>query len=86
MALRADLKQWAKLGAIARLKEIDAEIASISRAFPDLRGQRSGPPVASSGGRRKRKRFSAAGKRAISNGIRKYWARRKANEATVTAR
>ena len=74
------VNQWAKLGATARLKEIQEELAAIYRAFPDLKGQRSLAPIAPAG-RQKRKRFSAEGKRAISEGMRKYWARRKANAA-----
>ncbi len=70
MARRADLNQWAKLGATARLKEILEELASIYRVFPELRGRRNLKP-ASWGGRRKRARFSAEGKNAISEGLRK---------------
>lgn len=81
-----DKNQWAKLGAAARLKEIQEELAAIYRAFPDLRGQRGAATGVSSGGRQKRKRFSAAGKAAISEGMRKYWARRKAKAAKAAAK
>src|SRR5512145_3281799 len=81
MARTVDVNQWAKLGAAARLKEIQEELASIYRAFPELRGQRGATAGALSGGRQKRKRFSASGKAAISEGMRKYWARRKAKAA-----
>ena len=77
MARTVDVNQWAKLGATARLKEIQDELDSIYRAFPDLKGQRSLASGRSSRGR-KRARFSAEGKAAISEGMRKYWARRKA--------
>ena len=80
MARTVDVNQWAKLGAAARLKEIQEELASIYMAFPELKGQRSLAPTASSRGR-KRARFSAEGKAAISEGMRKYWARRKAKAA-----
>ena len=83
MARTVDVNQWAKLGAAARLREIQEELASIYRAFPELRGQR-GLKTGTSGGR-KRKRFSAAGKAAISEGMRKYWARRKAKAAKAAA-
>lgn len=79
MARTVDVNQWAKLGAAARLKEIQEELASIYKAFPGLKGQRSLAPSASP--RRKRARFSAEGKAAISEGMRKYWARRKAKAA-----
>jgi hypothetical protein len=81
MARTADVNQWAKLGAFARLKEINEELAAIYRAFPDLKGQRSLAAGPSTGGGQKRKRFSAEGKAAISEGMRKYWARRKAKAA-----
>lgn len=86
MARTVDVNQWAKLGAAARLKEIQEELASIYRAFPELRGQRGATAGALSGGRQKRKRFSAAGKAAISEGMRKYWARRKAKAAKAAAK
>jgi ABC-type branched-subunit amino acid transport system ATPase component len=86
MARTVDVNQWAKLGAAARLKEIQEELASIYQAFPELRGKRGFTAVASSGGRQKRKRFSAAGKAAISEGMRKYWARRKAKAAKAAAK
>ena len=86
MARTVDVNQWAKLGAAARLREIQEELASIYRAFPELKGQRSLATVASAGGRQKRKRFSAAGKAAISEGMRKYWARRKAKAAKAAVK
>ena len=86
MARPADVNQWAKLGATARLKEIQDELAAIYRAFPELRGQRGPATGAKASGRQKRKRFSAAGKAAISEGMRKYWARRKAKAAKAAAR
>ena len=86
MAQTVNVNQWAKLGAAARLKEIQEELGSIYRAFPDLKGQRSLATGASAGGRQKRKRFSAAGKAAISEGMRKYWARRKAKAAKAAGK
>ena len=85
MARTVDVNQWAKLGAAARLKEIQDELAAIYRAFPELKGQRGSSTAATSSGRQKRKRFSAAGKAAISEGMRKYWARRKAKAAKAAA-
>lgn len=72
-------KRWALVGAEARLKEVQAEIAEIFRIFPELRdgvrrGASAGTPVRS-------RRFSPKGKAAISEGMRKYWARRKAAAA-----
>ena len=78
MARTKNVDQWAKLGATVRLKEIQEELAAIYRAFPDLKAKRRLAPNASSDGRKKRGRFSAEGRKAISEGMRKYWARRKA--------
>jgi hypothetical protein len=78
----ADLqRKWALAGAQARLRELHAELADIYRVFPDLK--RSGTTAAAAapeGGGRKRQ-FSSKGKAAISEGMRKYWARRKAQAA-----
>jgi hypothetical protein len=59
---------------MARLKEIQDELAAIYRAFPELRGR----GASAGASHRRRKQFSVEGKAAISEGMRKYWARRKA--------
>ena len=73
---------WARRGAEARLIEIDIERAAILRSFPDLRrGQRSTalkPDVDALG--RRRRTISAEGKKRMSEGMRKYWAKRRASE------
>jgi hypothetical protein len=66
------------VGAETRLKEVQAEIAEIYRVFPELR---SGRRISADGGAPKTRQFSAKGKAAISEGMRKYWARRKAAAA-----
>jgi hypothetical protein len=74
-----DLQQkWARAGAEARLREAQTEIDEIFRAFPDLRSGRGSGSQAGTG---KKRIFSAKGKAAISEGMRKYWARRKAKAA-----
>lgn len=80
MAKSADVqRKWALVGAETRLKEVQAEIAEIYRVFPELRsGSRA---VASPGAGTKNRQFSSKGKAAISEGMRKYWARRKAAAA-----
>lgn len=68
---------WVSLGASVRLKEVEQERAEILRAFPHLK-----KPATAGGlepvGRKKRRRLSAAARQAMSAGMRKYWARRKA--------
>lgn len=82
MAKSADVqRKWALVGAEARLKEVQAEIAEIYEVFPELRfGNRSAAPLSPAPATRTRQ-FSPKGKAAISDGMRKYWARRKAAAA-----
>ena len=73
-------RQWAKRGAAARLVEIDAERAAILKAFPELKA--GGAGVAAAPGRRRQ--ISAAARRAMSAGMRRYWARRKSQGKHAT--
>jgi hypothetical protein len=69
-------REWAKIGASSRLQELELERAVILKAFPELRhGRLAGT---SQVGRRK---LSAAARRKLSAGMRKYWARRRAQAA-----
>jgi hypothetical protein len=73
-------RQWARIGAAVRLQAIEQERAAILQAFPEMRHARmlsmrnvtAGPAAQPS------RRFSAAARRRMSAGMRKYWARRKA--------
>ena len=78
MAKRSNFqREWALRGAGARLAELSAESAAILRAFPELK--RAGAAAKIAGGRtsRPRRTITAAGRRAMSAGMRRYWARRK---------
>jgi hypothetical protein len=93
---REELQRLARLGARARLDELQREEAAIRRAFPDLfgRGRGTGNRVGQAGGRtvgenddanaprrRKRSSMSAAARKAVSERMKKYWAgRRKDNK------
>jgi hypothetical protein len=66
-------QQWAKLGASIRLAEMRREEAEILRAFPDF-----GRLKANSASPHKKRKLSAKARRAMSAGMRKYWAKRKA--------
>jgi hypothetical protein len=77
-AQRKDL--WVSLGASVRLQELDQERAEILRAFPHLRKGRMAARLDTVAPRRRRK-ISAAAREAMSEGMRKYWARRKARGA-----
>jgi hypothetical protein len=68
-------KELERLGAQARLAELQSEIAAIRRAFPGLgRGRQ---PAAKAAPRRRRSRMSAANRRAVSIRMKKYWAERR---------
>ena len=81
---RDELQRLARLGARARLEELQNEEAAIRRAFPDLfgrgRGRRAAiaaPAAAPAAGRRKRRGMSAAARKAVSLRMKKYWAERR---------
>jgi len=84
---RSREREWALKGAGARLIEIGQEREAILRAFPELRraGGRERGVIERErtvvGGRRTRPKLTAAAKRKLSAGMRKYWARRKAQAA-----
>jgi hypothetical protein len=83
---KVDLREYARLGAQARVAQLNAELAEIYRTFPGLRSGRGGAgrtaPAESAATRmRRRKPMSAAQRRAVSQRMKKYWAaRRKENE------
>jgi len=67
--------QFARLGAMARLQQIDRERASILAAFPDLKRKGALSSLGTTG--IPKRKVSAAARRAMSEGMRKFWARRK---------
>ena len=82
---RSPKEEWARVGAFVRLKELDLERAAILAAFPDLGSGRvlrsvvaGSAPSAKAGGRRRRRKLSAEARARMSEGMRKYWARRRA--------
>jgi hypothetical protein len=70
---KSNLRHLAMMGAAARLNELDRERGTILRMFPSLRMRGSSPPA---GGPVRRP--SAAARRAMSEGMRRFWAKRKA--------
>jgi hypothetical protein len=73
-------REWARLGARTRLSELRQEIADILAAYPEFRRE-SDSTVPTRGPRRQ---ISAAARRAMSAGMRRFWARRKAKAAAST--
>jgi hypothetical protein len=89
-----ELRRLAKLGAAARLEQLRAEEAAIRAAFPDLtgrgpRGRRAGAaavaPLSAASGRRRRPAMTAAGRKAVSERMRKYWAERRKTKTAAKA-
>ena len=78
MLTTAKTREWARLGAGARLQQIEQERSLILREFPELK--RAGGSLGLLN-RAPRRKLSAAAKRKLSAGMRKYWARRKAQAA-----
>lgn len=81
MATRSLEREWARRGALSRLQEIDRERAAIFASFPDLRHAKAPVSANPGGAAPKRRTMSAAAKRSMSAGMRRYWAKRKAAEA-----
>ena len=75
-------RQWARIGAAVRLEALERERAAILQAFPEMRRTRmlAVRDLNGSAPGDLPRRFSAAARRRMSAGMRKYWARRKAQE------
>jgi hypothetical protein len=91
---RVEVKRLALIGAQSRLDALNAEIASIHRAFPELsrgRAASAGTAVGNDtprkgrGGRKRNWNMSDAQKRAVSERMKKYWASRRKEKATKAA-
>lgn len=68
--------EFARLGAIARLQQIEKERAAILASFPELR-KRGAMIAFGAVVPQPRRKVSAAARRAMSEGMRRFWARRK---------
>ena len=81
-----ELLRLARLGAEARLVQIQREMKSLLKAFPALvapapRAPRPAEVPAKAKRKRGRKAVSAAERKAISKRMKAYWANKKAAEA-----
>ena len=81
----ARLRELAKAGAEATLRELRAEIIAIERTFPELALQQRRRQIRSSLKRAstRTRRFSAATRRAISQRMTRYWAERRKAKAKL---
>jgi hypothetical protein len=86
-----EMHRLARIGAAAKLAQLEREIAALKRAFPGLKPRPAPPPVPVSGAapppgpplaarpRSRRSPMSAAERTAVSERMKRYWdARRKA--------
>ena len=73
-----EMRQWALVGARARIQELSAEIEKIRAMFPGEFGLRGGAKKGATQGRRTKRQLSAAGRKAISDAAKARWARHKA--------
>jgi hypothetical protein len=86
----AEIHRLARMGAAAKLAQLEREIASLKRAFPGLKPQSAPVPPPPSDGpthitpnpavprHRRRTPMNAAERKAVSEGMKRYWdARRK---------
>lgn len=89
---RQEVKRFALIGAQARLNELQAEIASLLKAFPELAKQapakrgrpraaaavaETASPAVKRGRKRQRNPMSDDQKQAVSDRMKKYWAARR---------
>ena len=77
------MKAFARVGAQLRLEEVRSEIAAILRTFPDLArgaGTRRVSSAARTPKARKRRKLSAAARKAIGEAQKKRWAAQKAKK------
>lgn len=73
------LKKLAEIGASVRVAELKAELDSLYKQFPSLRGAKTSAPASEKRGK-KRSTMSAAQKKAVSVRMKKYWAGRRATQ------
>lgn len=78
----AELHRLARLGALARLKELEEEAAAIRKAFPELKGAQV-PEVnvadadLKSKAKRRRRKMSPEAREAARARMKAYWARKR---------
>jgi hypothetical protein len=92
MPRNSSLQAYARVGAAARLTEIETEISAIRQAFPDLavpgspsrrrvKSSASRKKAARTAGGRRRRKLSAAARKAISDAQKKRWAAQRAKKS-----
>jgi hypothetical protein len=79
------LREWARIGAEATLKELRAEIIAIERTFPELALTRRRHAVTRSIKKveKRARTMSAAARQAVSERMTRYWAERRKAKAKL---
>jgi hypothetical protein len=81
----ARLREWARTGADAALKQLRAEIIAIERTFPELALPKTRRTVSRTieKARKRGRAMSAAARKAVSRRMKKYWAERRKAKGKV---
>ena len=85
-SLSADkLRELARVGTELALKNLRAEVIAIEGTFPELKQARTRQAVRQTVNQaaKRRHRISAAGRRAVSERMKRYWAERRKAQAKV---
>lgn len=77
------LQRLARRGAAAAVAELEAEIAAIRKAFPEIEQVAHGARVTARRVGRRSKRMSATARAEVSRRMKKYWAARRAAKAKI---
>ena len=80
---RSQLMEYARFGAQARLQAIEEERSAIVQAFPDLGRVSGGSNGASAPATRGRKSMSPSQRKAVSERMKAYWAKRRGEKAGI---
>ena len=83
------LHDLARLGAVARLKELDEEAAGLRKMFPGLKKAQEAAPESAEPTRkaapRKRKKMSPAARKAVGKRMKLYWAKKRGEAPAESA-
>lgn len=79
------VREWARAGAEAALKQLRAEVIAIERTFPELALPRRRRAVSRTidTARRRGRQMSEEARKAVSRRMTKYWAERRKAKAKV---
>jgi len=75
------MHEFARMGAEARLRTIQEEQQTIFRVFPELQNGAASAPRTSPASPGRRRRISAAERKAVGRRMRAYWAKRRAEKS-----